>query len=160
MIYFQVEDINRLFKELSDLESNAWIPKPLATTTTTAVDENRKPAARKRTGKKTASANPPKKPTRRTAPNPALKAMMTAGRKELEKEAAPVSSSGSLLDARTPSSVLKPVNKSVEKLFEGGFFSVRSPVHRSASPSVRQRAATEVKGEGATAARLDFDEET
>ena len=47
---------------------------------------------------------------------------------------------------RTPGSALRPVNKSVEKIFEGGFFAVRSPVRRSGGGGA-SASSSETKGE-------------
>ncbi len=158
MVYFQVEDVDRLFRELDELEANGWVPKRREEERDSPRrrDENRRPRKRPLATSATSAAKVSKRPP--SKPNPVLREMMSAGRKELKAEKA--LPSPSLLEARTPSSVLRPVNRSVEKVFEGGFFAVRSPVHRSASPDARGRRKREGAGESAaTAARLEFDDD-
>ncbi len=102
------------------------------------VYEYRKPQ-KKSKAKATLGIRKPK-PEAPSRARSALRAMMAAGRREVkaargkktveEEEAS--SAPTVLLDPGTPSgSVLRPVNRAVEKVFEGGFFTVRSPSRRS-----------------------------
>jgi disks large-associated protein 5 len=136
MIAFQVDDVKKLFADLTAMESNDW-----------KVEENRAPdsAGAPRKTKKTTvfkRAAGKKESAAASKSRQALRQMMAAGRREvaassaatatLAPEKAESSSSSSrrtsvLLDPRTPNSVLRPVNRAMEKVFEGGFFAVRSP---------------------------------
>ncbi len=60
-----------------------------------------------------------------------------------------------LLDPRTPGSVLRPANRAVEKVFEGGFFQVRSPRSEKAKmeeEEERKRRSPRIRG-----SRLEFE---
>ncbi len=57
-----------------------------------------------------------------------------------------------LLDPRTPGSVLRPANRAVEKVFEGGFFQVRSPRSEKMEEEERKRRSPRIRG-----SRLEFE---
>ncbi len=188
----QVEDLDRQFKQLSELESNGWKDKE--------EEENRRPQPPKKK-KKPSVTGPQKKKTAAgdteknglvvqcaliidpnfslsfVYPGPskarsALRAMMAAGRKEVaaaaskEEEEEGTKSlvakaksgdisgrrSSVLLDPRTPGSVLRPANRAMEKVFEGGFFQVRSPRSEKMEEEERKRRSPRIRGN-----RLEFE---
>ncbi len=152
MIFYQVEDVDGLFNDLKVMEGNGWAAKP-------KEDETKK-ENRVVKRKRKAATSIQKSSVERRCANAGLKKMMAAGRKEVEADKKKAASA-SLLEATTPSSVLRPVNKSVEKVFEGGFFAVRSPVRptsASASPASSSRLKP-VDNSLSSAATLDFDED-
>ncbi len=135
MIYYQVEDIVQGFEQLSALEANSWVDSQSST------QENRPVPAK---DKKTTVAG-----RKRPAPGAGakaslgLRAIIAAGRKARE----------TTQDSSSDNSVLKPINKEKEKLFEGGFFAIRSPVRKSSPPPSKRKSV------GMRGVQLDFDAE-
>jgi len=149
MIYFQVENVDKNFEELTRLEANGW--KRVTTMTAAAAKENARP-------KKPAAAAVKRKaaaPAAGGGASKGLRAMMAAKRKEMaakakdeddsaeaeaakrkktpEVAAAARESRGSLLLRAAVGAVETDGAdaEEAEKVFEGGFFSVRSPMARS-----------------------------
>jgi len=122
MMYTQVEDINTLFKDMEELKANAWLRK-----------EERSKAQTQMSSKNESPRKPKSKAQVKRAVKPrtnALQKLMAAGRKEIASMKVNANSSQAdvLTKPVTPRSALRPINKDKEKLFEGGFFSVRSPL--------------------------------
>jgi len=135
MMYTQVEDINSLFKELGELKANAWVPKE--------EDPLKAPTQLSRENKSPRKVKPKVKVQKADKPRTnALQQLMAAGRKEVAslKVAVTVSENDLLTKPVTPRSALRPINKDKEKLFEGGFFSVRSPLRGSTSTTFENNA--------------------
>eukprot|EP00095_Tigriopus_kingsejongensis_P002981 maker-scaffold849_size89187-snap-gene-0.17 protein:Tk02981 transcript:maker-scaffold849_size89187-snap-gene-0.17-mRNA-1 annotation:"disks large-associated protein 5" len=112
MIYYQVEDIDVAFKDLNTLEANGWTP-PVVSNNAVVNNENRLPPPRK------VGPGKPKKAGRKspTQSSAALRELMAHKRKQIQAK-----------------HTLQPPVSSPEKLFDGGFFSVRSPL-RTISPA-------------------------
>jgi len=132
MVYKQVEDIDGLFKEMEALKANQWVrpePEPVKPAATSAGRENRRPKKPPRLAKV-------EKGGERKARTGALRDLMAAGRKEIAalKRTNNVLDNADLL-ARplTPKSALRPVNREKEKVFDAGYFYVRSPLRTGPS---------------------------
>ena len=138
MIFFQVEDIDAAFKELAEREANGWA---------TVAKVASKPA--KKAGKapvpKIRKVKSPAKP--KSKPTSSLRELMAAKRKAMMGGKSPAASdAGSAAAAApsSPSSTLDAVAKATldpEKVFEGGFFNVRSPL-RAVSASVLNKSSS------------------
>lgn len=121
MIYFQVEDIDVLFKELNLLESSGWMEPA----TTTKNETNKKQPLKRANLAKSRKAKSPGKSTA------ALKELMANKRKLMREQAQSKNQSqSSTMDSLKP---VDPSKTSPEKVFDGGFFAVRSPL-RTISP--------------------------
>ncbi len=117
MISYQVDDVVKMFEDLDKLEANGWIPPR-------QESENADPKVTKKPTKPKL-AKTKKNPGAPSKSRLALRQMMAAGRKQMEEETK--QGATALLAPRTPTSVLRPANRAVEKVFDGGFFAVRSP---------------------------------
>ena len=135
MIYIQVEDVDRKFTNISKVEANQW--KPLQPQPSIKVSRPRKQAKSKSTSGDVDTSN-----TKPKQASQGLKALIAARRK-----AAKSSSEGSLIEVpnqvhnptKDDADLLTPVSSAdpeadVAKTFDGGFFTVRSPMSERRSP--------------------------
>ena len=135
MISLQLEDVRKTFQDLAALEANSWIPTAAAEN----EQENQRPRAKKRPLPAKPKALPPAAgAAKSTAAASSVKEMMAAKRRQMmQQQQQPV-------DISVPATPLPPAKGSeAEKVFEGGFFSVRSPMRKieprsDASPAVRK----------------------
>ncbi|XP_059094683.1 disks large-associated protein 4-like isoform X1 [Tigriopus californicus] len=126
MIYFQVEDIDELFKELNTLEASGWM-EAVVDHTAPAKNAIGKKLSNKRTN--LAKNRKAKSPGKATA---ALKELM-ANKRKLMRDKTQKNGQPNL----SAKDSLQPVDasrNSPEKVFDGGFFAVRSPL-RKLSPN-------------------------
>ena len=109
MIHFQVEQVDEGFAALRKLESNAWLASE--------QEEKKEPEEKKKPKK----LQPAKR--KKPAASSGLRAMMAAKRKEMKTGGAqPEGESNPTLLSAMP-----------ERVFEEGFFSVRSPLREKNS---------------------------
>ena len=152
MIYVQVELIIAGFSELSDIEKNGWkIPKPQIRTVEPKLSKGVPKKISVNYRSKKSSVNERK-------PSSNLREMMAAKRREmaLAKNVRPSQSELLLSESTTVISLSpqiesenaeclsaqKSKNPELEKVFDGGFFSVQSPVRKTA-PALAAKLASE-----------------
>ena len=152
MIYVQVELIIAGFSELSDIEKNGWkIPKPQIRTVEPKLSKGVPKKISVNYRSKKSSVNERK-------PSSNLREMMAAKRREmaLAKNVRPSQSELLLSESTTVISLSpqiesenaeclsaqKSKNPELEKVFDGGFFSVQSPVRKTA-PALAAKLVSE-----------------
>ena len=114
MIYYQVEDIEQLFKDLSKLEENNWVQEDVGPATKAVV--------KKKTIKKA-----PSKPKTSAGPSSKLKEMMMAKRKAMSAQ------KSQNLDVPPAIEVTEAVS------FDAGFFKIEgTPKKTSPNPSPKK----------------------
>jgi len=129
MIYIQVEDVDAKFVKLSKVEDDGWVDKEVKVV--------------KKVQKK--KVLPAAKPRTKSAASSGLRALIAAKRKASEAVASEEEMSAVKVkkneEEQTKNDVPKVVveednnDKEVEKEFDGGFFSVKSPVQKPKSPA-------------------------
>jgi len=122
MIYFQVIDVDKKFAYLEELENNGWkeiVPEIISKKKTNQLKKVKVKA-----------------PTKKGASS-GLKAMMAARRKaltEARSEKSEVVESGSNFEEKSTETIGTSenfANNDTEKSFDGGFFSVKSPITKT-----------------------------
>lgn len=127
MIFFQVEDILQRFEDLKRMEERSW--QDLEHENTCGQQENENPRVPHKTRPEKKLKGAKKKPSAQASSG--LKSLMAAKRKEMKMQ--------------TDDKVSTPRVKAVaeeERVFEGGFFSVRSPLRSSNSEARRTTRAS------------------
>jgi len=130
MIYIQVEDVDAKFVKLSKVEDDGW------------VDKDKEVKVVKKVQKK--KVLPAAKPRTKSAASSGLRALIAAKRKaseavtsEEEMSAVKVKKNEEQQPKSDPPKVVveEDDDKEAEKEFDGGFFSVKSPVQKPKSPA-------------------------
>merc|ERR1719228_1042977 len=132
MIYIQVEDVDAKFVKLSKVEDDGWVDKEVKVV--------------KKVLKK--KVLPAVKPRTKSAASSGLRALIAAKRKASEAVASEEEMSAVKVkkneEQQAKSDVTKVVveddDKDTEKEFDGGFFSVKSPVQRPKSPATSPKS--------------------
>ena len=160
MISFQLEEVDAAFSDLKALEANGWVDDKAMT----SDKENSRPKKRPVPKTKKVTTTTTSKPK----PSSSLREMMAVRRKELNQQqqqenAKPVSVAAlaspsprlPLLTSTTASPLASPAAskaKDAEIVFDGGFFSVRSPLRTPNGNSSRN-----VQAGGGSGTKLNFD---
>merc|ERR1719167_2007045 len=133
MIYIQVEYVDAKFVKLSKVEDDGWVDKEVKVV--------------KKVQKK--KVLPAAKPRTKSAASSGLRALIAAKRKASEAVASEVEMSAVKVkkneEQQAKSDVPKMVvedddDKEAEKEFDGGFFSVKSPVQNPKSPATSPKS--------------------
>merc|ERR1712013_957099 len=135
MIYIQVEDVDAKFVKLSKVEDDGW------------VDKDKEMKVVKRVQKK--KVLPAAKPRTKSAASSGLRALIAAKRKASEAVASEEEMSAVKVkknEEQQPTSEVPKVvveaddDRNTEKEFDGGFFSVKSPVQKPKPPATSPKS--------------------
>ena len=153
MISFQVEQVDAGFADLLSMESSGWVPATTAAGNNNK--ENAKPKKRTTTTTKKKVLTTTSKP-----PTSSLREMMAMRRKEMQQTTTKENNTlhpSVAVSASSPIVTAVAASPNVEKVFEGGFFSVRSPLRTPNSSEGGAKATRAPLGAIKNGGKLNFD---